>query len=162
MPTGIYDRSKSKPNNGLFKKGQIGEKSISWKGGKTIGSDGYILVLKHNHPFRQKSGHVREHRLVMEKRIGRYLQPFEKVHHINGIKTDNRIENLLLFDNNIKHLKHHISNTRKFGFQKGHPSYTKNYFFKKGNPPVPHKINCHCFRCAHRSPNPNVKNHLYP
>ena len=50
------------------------------------------------HPFATKSGYIREHRLVMEKKIGRFLQPNEVVHHINGNRQDNRVENLQLFD----------------------------------------------------------------
>lgn len=58
---------------------------------------GYWYVYSPNHPFASgKTPRVFEHRLVMEKKIGRYLGPDEICHHINGLKTDNRIENLVL------------------------------------------------------------------
>jgi hypothetical protein len=69
-----------------------------WKGGRTRAkrdNDYYVRVRKPNHPYAQ-NGYVYEHRLVMEKHLGRYLTPKEDVHHINGIKHDNRIENLEL------------------------------------------------------------------
>lgn len=59
-------------------------------------SDGYIVVYCPNHPNANKSGYVAKHRLVMEQHIGRLLLKDEVVHHINGIKDDNRIENLKL------------------------------------------------------------------
>lgn len=58
---------------------------------------GYWYVLRIDHPFSQKQGYIAEHRLVMEKIIGRYLTRKEVVHHKNNIKTDNRPENLELF-----------------------------------------------------------------
>jgi len=73
-----------------------GKRSHWWKGGKSIDSNGYILIRHYSHPFSNVRGYVYEHRLIMEKSLGRYLKPTEHVHHKNGIKTDNRIENLEL------------------------------------------------------------------
>lgn len=66
-----------------------------WKGGK-CNNNGYVMILIPAHPFCDRHGYVREHRLVMEKKICRFLQPKEQVHHINGVKDDNRISNLIL------------------------------------------------------------------
>ena len=43
----------------------------------------------------------------MEEHLGRYLKPNEVIHHINGIKDDDKIENLELFQDNSKHIKLH-------------------------------------------------------
>ncbi len=72
----------------------MGSKNHFWKGGK-IKHKGYVLSYAPGHPNNRKN-YVYEHRLVMEKMIGRYLKSFEIVHHRNGIKDDNRPINLLL------------------------------------------------------------------
>jgi hypothetical protein len=71
-----------------------GKNSYLWKGGKRLTKFGYIEIYVPNHPNSNANGYVVEHRLIMEKHLGRYLEPYEIVHHKNEIKDDNRLENL--------------------------------------------------------------------
>lgn len=91
-----------------------GENNPAWKGGKIKTTEGYILIYSPNHPFKNSRNGVLEHRLVMEKILGRYLKPEEIVHHKNGIKSDNRIENLILM---IKGKNWHPHTCPKCGFE---------------------------------------------
>lgn len=75
--------------------------------GKTRHRDGYVYVLTKGHLYGGPRGYVFEHRVIMEKHLGRYLDPKEVVHHINGIRDDNCLENLQLFKNNREHLDFH-------------------------------------------------------
>ena len=71
------------------------EKSNFWKGGIHF-SNGYKHIYFPGHKMSDKKGYIPEHRLVMFKHIGRFLKTKEIVHHKNGIKTDNRIKNLII------------------------------------------------------------------
>ncbi len=70
-------------------------------------ANGYILEwVGYDYPG-SKSGRVLQHRLIMERHLGRPLKDNEEVHHINEIKTDNRIENLQIVDAPIHQRKYH-------------------------------------------------------
>lgn len=66
-------------------------------GGKYINDDGYVTWTERAHPAADKYGRVLEHRAVMSESLGRQLLPGETVHHKNGVRSDNRIENLELW-----------------------------------------------------------------
>jgi len=68
-----------------------------WKGGRSLDGCGYVRVYCPNHPRTQNGRYVREHVLAMERKLGRYMFPEETVHHKNGVRDDNRIENLELW-----------------------------------------------------------------
>jgi hypothetical protein len=70
------------------------EKNPNWRGGRSIASNGYVLLKRPEHPAADIRGYVYEHRLVAEQMIGRPLRPGEVPHHKNHDKTDNRPENL--------------------------------------------------------------------
>lgn len=78
------------------------EKAPGWKGGRTKSKDGYVFLFKPVFPGHEnyKRTQIGEHIVVMARHLGRPLQKGETVHHKNGIRDDNRIENLQLMASN--------------------------------------------------------------
>jgi len=78
-------------------KARTGKKGGNNKGGRIIDKFGYIQIWKPEHPNAKIAGYIHEHRLVMSEKIGRPLLSHENVHHKNGKRSDNRLENLELW-----------------------------------------------------------------
>ena len=79
---------------------QAGAANAMWNGGQTVtahAGGGYVKQLAPGHPKADAGGYVLQHRLVMEQKLGRYLSSEEHVHHVNGNRRDNRLENLELW-----------------------------------------------------------------
>lgn len=74
-----------------------GKENSNWRGGRRKTKEGYILIYSPKHPSRIDNKYVFEHRLVMEKYLGRYLKRWEVVHHKNRKRDDNRLKNLQLY-----------------------------------------------------------------
>lgn len=113
----IADRRRGKPvpkevgqKISKAKKGkQMGASNPHWKGGR-IEVSGYVYIYSPGHPNRTLDGYVCEHRLVMEKHLGRLLTSREAVHHLDGNSRNNGIENLELCASNGRHtIEHHAA-----------------------------------------------------
>jgi len=112
------DETKKKISESLMgKPGRVGKENgmygkRPWNK-KDIERVEYVKIKMPNHPNATKHGYVTEHRLVMEKHLGRYLKKHEVVHHINEVRNDNRIENLGLFTDRATHTKYHYDLQKK-------------------------------------------------
>ncbi len=92
------------------------DKHPNWKGGRYISRFGYVLSLVPG----SKNRYALDHRVVMEKFIGRSLRRDEVIHHISGDKTDNRIENLQIIHPN-EHSQLHADILKAGLWAIGHP-----------------------------------------
>lgn len=114
----MSESSKNSINSGRFKKGIIplsksnpdmmpkGKDHWHWQGGKAKTVGGYIWLWCKGHPA-ANNNYVYEHRLVIELHLQRELVKGEVIHHVNEIRNDNRIENLILFASNGSHIRFH-------------------------------------------------------
>ena len=82
------------------------EQHYNWKGGRKYDMQGYVWIRLGVRRYRK------EHILVMEKALGRSLTEDEVVHHKNGIRDDNRLENLQLTTKS-EHVRIHSNNKRQ-------------------------------------------------
>ncbi|MBM9931837.1 hypothetical protein IPC339_29745 [Pseudomonas aeruginosa] len=101
-------------NNG---KGRAGQKTGLRQGAykQRLTKDGYLRMYAAKHPYANGRKEIHVHVMVMEMHIGRPISPGECVHHINGIKTDNRLENLQLmsFSEHSKEHNKELTKSRK-------------------------------------------------
>lgn len=93
---GIPKRSREDAKRLAIAKAVQDKRRRWYPGTRYISKDGYVVLCRQDHPNARKNGQVYEHVLVMAEHLGRPLRDDEDVHHINGIKSDNRLENLQL------------------------------------------------------------------
>lgn len=91
--------------SGFASKPLTGENHPRWKGGRIIRM-GYECIRMPSHPNNQ-NGYVFVHRLIAEQKLGRYLLPDERAHHINGDRLDNRPENISIISDRQHGIEHH-------------------------------------------------------
>lgn len=95
-----------------YTKLRIGNKRGAYKSCIISKKYKYIYIPEHPNAIGSRKIYIAEHRLVMEKRIGRYLNENEVVHHKNENTIDNRIDNLVLMTNS-EHSKYHANKRNK-------------------------------------------------
>lgn len=144
------------------------ELNSSFKSWKHINNYGYILVHKKDHPFCSRNGMVFEHRLIVEENADKfdskffieidgkkYLKKEFHVHHKNEVKTDNRLENLVVLTKS-EHLKLHNTQREIIRNRKGQiiasvkyntPIPIKIFVYEGGKIPLKMSTGAACFDC---------------
>jgi len=103
-----------------------------WKGGKHINSRGYVMIFIPKEKRKTSSKYKHEHRIIMERHLGRSLKKIEHVHHKNHDRSDNRIENLVLVSPS-EHLRlHHAESREKNGVVSEFSGQDRFSRYKKG------------------------------
>lgn len=121
------------------------------KGGQVTTNDGRIKIYVPNHPYSDYNGYIFRYRLIIERHLNRYLNPNEIIHHINNIKTDDRLENLSILSpsqHTVLHNKKKDMSDRSCSYCGSKTTYIskKGYicWYKDG-----HNV-YHCVKCHHK------------
>lgn len=96
--------NKSGDRRGMHRNHPRGAAHHAWAGGRTVDSYGYVLIRQPEHPRSGVRGTVKEHILIVEgARRGRPLPSGAPIHHVNGVRHDNRNANLVVCQNQAYH-----------------------------------------------------------
>ena len=107
QPTSIAMRSNTRYGHVVgqpvrFISGHYGARS-----GRIVTGHGYAMLLAPSHPSARSRRYVYEHVIVAERAVGRFLPSGAVVHHVNGVKDDNRTSNLAVLQNHSEHMTLH-------------------------------------------------------
>lgn len=94
------------------------EKASNWKGGRKTTKAGYTMILMPSHHRADKHGYVMEHIVIFERETGITIPNGCCIHHINGDKSDNRIQNLCMMTHSAHTIMH--STGRKYSEESKH------------------------------------------
>jgi len=114
-----------------------GTRNPFWRGGRCVDADGYVTVpAPEGHPHARRIGRIAEHRLVLERHLGRHLEPHEVVDHRDGLTLHNAPSNLRLFATNGQHLSETLKGRAKATSATGHRHILEQGRLPEGFAPV--------------------------
>ena len=122
-----------------------GKNSYNWKGGVKKNRQGYRLLLRPEHHRADTAGYVMEHIVVWEEETGTLLPDNCCIHHLNGIKDDNRIENLCAMLQGAHTIYHHTGTKKSEKTKALISAKAKERFADKRNHPAYKQINMEQF-----------------
>ena len=99
----------NRPIERLVFKGTLRKRIPTHWYGRFKNKKGYVYVQRPEDPDSNRAGYIAEHTLVLKEKLGRRIRPGEDPHHINGIKDDNRPENLIVLSKQEHGRLHYIN-----------------------------------------------------